>query len=318
MIGEVKNKTESDSSLVSVIVVTHNSMKYVLETLESVKEQTYQNIELIITDDASTDNTINICSAWLDNNKTRFAGTKLIVSDKNTGISANCNRGITAAKGKWIKFIAGDDFLSTDILSKQIEYINSEKEIKFLWTNVAVFYDKPGGRQISVPSGVSDLRINSNGITAEEQFQITLRGNPVFTPGILIQKELFNIVGLYDESYKMFEDLPFIHKVLLNGFKLHYLDIAGAYHRKHDGSVQVARRGYLRNQHKLDVYRYQIEILQYYNNAVERWLRKIESQYNLFYVSKISNKKNIINKLFLYLPSVILRKIINLFVNQYQ
>ncbi len=56
--------------LVSIIVITYNSSKYVLETLESAKAQTYQNIELIVSDDGSTDNTIEICKIWIE--KTRI------------------------------------------------------------------------------------------------------------------------------------------------------------------------------------------------------------------------------------------------------
>ena len=58
--------------LVSIIVITYNSSKYVLETLESAKAQTYENIELIISDDGSTDDTIKICKNWLEKNQDRF------------------------------------------------------------------------------------------------------------------------------------------------------------------------------------------------------------------------------------------------------
>jgi len=51
--------------LVSIIVLTHNSTKYVIETLNSAKSQTYEDIELIVTDDFSTDNTVEICRQWM-------------------------------------------------------------------------------------------------------------------------------------------------------------------------------------------------------------------------------------------------------------
>ena len=61
--------TKNNNPLVSIIVITYNSAKFVLETLESAKAQTYQNIELIISDDGSTDNTVQICREWLKNNE---------------------------------------------------------------------------------------------------------------------------------------------------------------------------------------------------------------------------------------------------------
>jgi len=90
--------TKKNNPLVSIIVITYNSAKFVLETLESAKAQTYQNIELIISDDGSTDNTVQICREWLKNNKESFVNTELITVEKNTGIPANCNRGVMLLK----------------------------------------------------------------------------------------------------------------------------------------------------------------------------------------------------------------------------
>ena len=84
---------KSDAPLVSIVLITYNSSKYILETLESVKNQVWENIELIISDDGSTDDTTTICSNWLEENKERFQNVQLITVAKNTGIPSNCNRG---------------------------------------------------------------------------------------------------------------------------------------------------------------------------------------------------------------------------------
>src|SRR4051794_20989340 len=96
---------------VSIIVFTYNSSNYVVETLESAKAQTYRNIELIVSDDGSTDETIPLCLDWLTKNKQEFLRAEIITVEKNTGIPANCNRGVKAAAGEWVKLIAGDDIL---------------------------------------------------------------------------------------------------------------------------------------------------------------------------------------------------------------
>lgn len=108
--------------LVSVCIITYNSSKYILETLESVKNQTYPKIELIISDDASSDETVSICEQWLDQNKNRFTNTKLIASTQNTGVCGNINRANGAAKGRWIKGCAGDDCLMPDAIASYVEY----------------------------------------------------------------------------------------------------------------------------------------------------------------------------------------------------
>lgn len=98
-------------SLVSVIISTYNSAAFIIETLESILHQSWKEIELIITDDASTDDTVTICRHWLEVNSGRFTGVQVITSEVNTGVSANANRGLRAAKGEWVKFIGSDDTL---------------------------------------------------------------------------------------------------------------------------------------------------------------------------------------------------------------
>ena len=91
-----------NNPLVSIVVITYNSEKYILETLESAKTQTYRNLELIISDDCSTDRTVQVCQHWLEINRDFFINSKLIESPKNTGIPSNVNRGVNKAEGKWI------------------------------------------------------------------------------------------------------------------------------------------------------------------------------------------------------------------------
>ena len=73
--------------IVTVIVYSYNSSQYIFETLESIRNQTYPSLMLIISDDCSTDNTVEICKKWIDKNESRFIKTKLLTYEKNTGIS---------------------------------------------------------------------------------------------------------------------------------------------------------------------------------------------------------------------------------------
>jgi alpha-1,3-rhamnosyltransferase len=95
--------------LVSIIVITYNSGRYVLETLNSIWYQTYEDMELVVSDDFSTDDTLVLCKKWIAAHKTRFTSCKIIESDENNGITKNCNRGLYASSGQWVKIIAGDD-----------------------------------------------------------------------------------------------------------------------------------------------------------------------------------------------------------------
>ena len=80
-----------DNPLVTVAVVSYKAAEYVAETLDSIKSQTYKNIELIVSDDCSTDNTREIVRNWLQKNTGRFHNQRLIETPCNKGIPANCN-----------------------------------------------------------------------------------------------------------------------------------------------------------------------------------------------------------------------------------
>ena len=129
----------NNQPLVSVPVITYNSAKFVLETLESIKAQTYQNIELIISDDCSADNTVELCQKWVEENKERFVRTQIITSDLNTGVSANGNRGRDACQGEWIKGIAGDDLLTPNCIADCVEYVQQHPNIIYLFGKIEAF-----------------------------------------------------------------------------------------------------------------------------------------------------------------------------------
>src|SRR5512133_427948 len=131
---------DSYKPLISIIVITYNSSKFVLDTLESAKAQTYENLELIISDDHSTDGTVDICNKWLEDNKNRFASTALLSVDTNTGIPANLNRAISISRGLWIKYIAGDDLLAENCIADLLFYINTlHEDIQILSSDIIMF-----------------------------------------------------------------------------------------------------------------------------------------------------------------------------------
>ena len=99
------------NTLVSIGIITYNSEKTILETLNSAYNQTYKNIELIISDDFSHDNTVNICKEWISEHSSRFVNCFVLTSTQNTGTSANCNRLINYCSGEYLKILAGDDIL---------------------------------------------------------------------------------------------------------------------------------------------------------------------------------------------------------------
>lgn len=228
------NIIEINNPLVSIVVSTYNSSKFVLETLKSAKAQTYQNIELIVSDDCSTDDTVEICRRWIDENKDRFVRTELITIEKNTGISANCNRGRKAAKGEWIKGIAGDDVLMEDCIRWNYEHVSKHPEIKLLQSNNLIIDEASNiiGKSNSIHY------FYSNEISAKEQHRIllfTYRGN---TPTLFIKREFFDNGFMYDEEIRNVEDYQMYLRLTASGEKIYFFDKCTVKYRKNSFSVQ--------------------------------------------------------------------------------
>jgi len=108
-------------NLVSIIIPVYNSSKFICDTLDSVKKQTYNEFECIIVDDGSTDGTAKIVKEWIFEDK-RFK----YVYQSNAGLSAARNKGLEYAKGDFIQFLDADDVILPLKLEKQIQDINKE------------------------------------------------------------------------------------------------------------------------------------------------------------------------------------------------
>lgn len=130
----LSNMEDKQNPLVSVAVITYNSSKTVVETLDSIYNQTYQNIELIISDDCSTDDTIDVCRRWLEQHKDRFVRTEIITVPKNTGVTGNCQRVWDYCKTEWLKFIAGDDLLLPNCIEDFVHYINEHPKTECVFS----------------------------------------------------------------------------------------------------------------------------------------------------------------------------------------
>lgn len=234
-----------NNPLVSIIVITFNSEKYVLETLESIKNQVYKNIELIISDDCSNDDTVDLCKSWLVKNESRFFRTKLQTTNTNTGIPANCNRGISLASGDWIKFIAGDDVLTDHCIFDLMKFIYGQsREIYVLFADIIKF------------SGSIDTNVEicknpnewfcSLESKASDQYQMLLRSNRVYAASSIIKKDLLVKTGGFDERFKLLEDWPFWIKITQIGIKIYYTSEPIVFYRCHENNLSVtSNKNYL-------------------------------------------------------------------------
>lgn len=106
--------------LISIIMPSFNTGKYITETIESVLAQSYKNWELIIVDDCSSDNTDEIVSTYLSDDRIHY-----FKNEKNSGAAFSRNTALREAKGKWIAFLDSDDLWMPEKLEKQLSFMKS-------------------------------------------------------------------------------------------------------------------------------------------------------------------------------------------------
>jgi len=236
-------------SLVSIIIATYNSSPFVVETLESIAKQTWEKLELIITDDCSGDNTVELCQAWLKSNRERFIYTQILTFERNTGVAANANRGLYVAKGKWIKFLAADDTLKPNCIEDNILWTISHPEVKVLFSKIEVYRDTFELHNLleTIPGIPDDPKsVLASGRSIDSQYRMLLLNDRIhFTPSVFINKEILLSVGGYDERFKMIEDYPLWLKLLRNGHRLYFMDKVTVNYRQHSNAANNTGIDYL-------------------------------------------------------------------------
>lgn len=206
--------------LVSVCVITYNSEKYILETLESIKAQTYENIELIVSDDCSKDRTVEIVGNWIKENSMRFVNTKLLTVSNNTGVTGNCNRAYKVAKGDYIKDIGGDDLLCPHYIESCVNYMNEKKDVGVLFTEVELFSDE---EQVSFNPGKFDYFFFNYNFDERKKYLINTKMPHLPTPASFYRAEVIKNLGFFDERIPMWEDGPMYHKLIMTDTKISLL-----------------------------------------------------------------------------------------------
>lgn len=207
--------------LVTVVIITYNSATTVIETLDSIGNQTYSNIELIISDDCSKDNTIDLVNNWVVQNKNRFVRIEVVKSSINTGVAPNLNRGIDKAKGEWIKSLAGDDTLVTTAIEEYVRFVQ-ENNCCICFAKMRTFGIDEKANQLNM-SFLEDIYKDLKLPTREQQYSVALKRHIMPGPGIFYKRSFFYEIGRFNEKYPMAEEYDFQLRVL-DRTKFYFID----------------------------------------------------------------------------------------------
>lgn len=218
--------SKNEKPIVSVAVITYNSATTVLETLDSIVSQTYgpENIELIISDDGSKDNTVMMIGNWLALHGNKFHFVSFFSNKNNSGVSKNCNIAWKAATSEWIKTIAGDDILLSNCLEDNIDFVYSHGDVSVLFSTMQSFEVNDEGIKTNRSLMPSKDDSNIFSCSAREQYKYLQRRDIAGAPSAFINRAILNKIGFADERFRMIEDHPLWFKITSSGFKLHFMN----------------------------------------------------------------------------------------------
>ena len=193
-----------DSMKVSIIIPAYNAEKYLEKSLDSVVNQVYRNLEIIVRDDASTDNTKNIIKEYANKDDRIIP----FYQAENKGVSAARNTGLKAATGDFIMFVDSDDELTKDAIRRMID-LADKYDSDFVDSYHLLYYKKKNGKLVSFTEKKVPKKVK---VMWSLKDNIKILDTYTYVTGKLIKKELLD--GLtFDESLNRYEDLVLEHQI---------------------------------------------------------------------------------------------------------
>ncbi len=185
--------------MVSVGVPNFNYANYILHALNSVVNQTYTQIELIIVDDCSTDNSVEVIHQWINNYKGEVK-IKFIKNPVNLGLTKVCNIILQNANGKYFQTLDADDILLPGKIERQVALLEQNDKAAFVYSDIAVINET---RNIIKSSYLKHINYDVNTMPAGKIFEALLNFNFVPLPSVLVNTAMARSVGGFDETLQV-------------------------------------------------------------------------------------------------------------------
>ena len=239
--------------LISVIINVYNGEKFIKKCLDSVVNQTYKNLEIIIINDGSTDNTLSICESYKDN---RIK----IINQENMGLSLSRNVGIDNSHGEYVYFVDSDDFIELDTIKYLYSLCKKYNTLISTCKTLDIFnYDFT----------VYNMEEKINVISSKEMLKdiLLLKNKAVCSWNKLIKKELFN--NLRFEN-RIINDMAFTHKLIMRVDKIACSNQIKYFYLRHAESIRTKKAS---TERLIDIYNVYVDRYNYikekYPNLVE-------------------------------------------------
>ena len=200
-----------NNDLVSVIIPTYDRAQYLRRALESVRNQTHRNLEIIIVDDSSNDNTPELVNNFIKDDKRVI----FLRNDKNQGIGFSREAGINISKGTFISFLDDDD----EWLENKIEsQLKKAKELNTPTLILCNGFDNVRIQKYSIDQGMPEGRIHFKNNKTPLDYALPNPSHWFFS------RAVFTIVGKYDSAFRTWSDQDYLLRIFLNNIPIYYLN----------------------------------------------------------------------------------------------
>lgn len=212
--------TDFDKGLVSVIIPLYNRAHLIVETLESITEQSYRPIECIIVDDGSTDNSGAVVTRFISS----YHGDVQFVYHKkdNGGPQTARNIGSILSKGEFLQYIDSDDLLFPDKLKVQVEQLRRKREFKGCYSQ---WCEGTTSNNVLVKTNMQDI------LSLEQYYN----SKAIIPFSMLLYREAVWQIGEWNENLTVNEEIDYQIRFLLKGFKFKFVNCNSGLWRVHDG-----------------------------------------------------------------------------------
>lgn len=287
-----------NNELISVVVCSYNNEKFVFDCLQSIYEQDYNNIEFLISDDFSTDNTYEIICEWCEKHKKRFINCFYKRNECNIGISKNFNSILRYSHGNYIKILAADDFLLDNALRIESDFLENYKEFEIVYGNSLIINENdhfPLNKNNSYNLFYDTIPKSGKNLTKD-----LLKNCFIAAPTVMYRGDTFKKYGYFREDLN-FEDWEYWIRLSKNNLSIGYINELIVAYRVYKGSSSHTGLGvYEENRYIKNINTEEIilsENIDYIeNNTFDLFWNRvlntcINNNYNHF-MSKILNEKH--------------------------
>jgi glycosyltransferase involved in cell wall biosynthesis len=254
------------NDLVSIIIPSINR-KYLPLCLDSLFSQTYKNIEIIVVDDGSTDNSFELI-------KNKFSNKITLIKQKNLGPSAALNEGIKKAKGQFICLMGGDDISKANRVSRQMHLLEkNQADFVFSFPDLM---DSCGQLMADdlFENFKNDLFTHEKILNNISLFKdLFIRGNSICAPSVLFRKSVINKIGYFNEDLIHLQDYDYWLKALSRGLIFTFSDERLIFYRRHNKNLSSHQ--HLENSNREKTY----VLSQILENGCQDFLRKTFSDF---------------------------------------